>query len=366
MKAALRAHAGLVVTGVATFVVMGIGQSLYGPALPAFQRALGASEAQAGLLVSAHWVGCALGIAAMFALGDRISPRWALGIMTLGAAGVAALAGLWATLAGAVVFGIGYGMATAVFNPRVLLAFGDRGPSMLSLLNACFGLGAILSPLAFVWMGSDPRLSFGLASAMCALIWLAAGAAGGPAARTAEAARRLRLHPPILAFGVTVIGLEACLIGLGPTALIAAGETEDQAARLLSLFFILFLAARVALVFVAHLIPSFSLLTGSLAVSTLGAALAVWWWPAAGFVLIGLAAGAFFPGYYVTATRKMGDDHRVPPTIIAGGLAGGITAPLILAPVMGSFGERGFFVIVLAITATATLAAVLSLRGMNR
>ncbi len=154
---------------------------------------------------------------------------------------------------------------------------------------------------------------------MCALIWLAAGAAGGPAARTAEAARRLRLHPPILAFGVTVIGLEACLIGLGPTALIAAGETEDQ--------------ARAASVAVLHPVPggtggaglrgapdpSFSLLTGSLAVSTLGAALAVWWWPAAGFVLIGLAAGAFFPGYYVTATRKMGDDHRVPPTIIAAG-----------------------------------------------
>jgi hypothetical protein len=237
---------------------------------------------------------------------------------------------------------------------------------MLSLLNACFGVGAILSPLAFVWLGSDPSVSFGLTAGLCAMIWLGAGAAGRGTPRAQAAGRGIRLHLPILAFGVTAIGLEACLIGLGPTALIAAGETEEQAARLLSVFFILFLAARVALVFVAHLVPPFTLLAGSLALAMIGAALALGWWPAAGFVVIGLAAGAFFPGYYVTATRKMGDDHRVPPTIIAGGLAGGIAAPLLVAPVMASLGERGFFVIVLAVTAAATLAAALSLRGMNR
>lgn len=366
MQSVYRAHAGLVVAGVATFVVMGIGQSLYGPALPAFQRALGATEAQAGLLVSAHWVGCALGIAGMFAFGDRITPRHALGIMALGGAGVAAMAGLWATLAGAVVFGIGYGMSTAVFNPRVLVVFGARGPSMLSLLNACFGVGAILSPLAFVWMGSEPRLSFGLTAALCALIWLGAGAAGRAPARAEGAAKGFRLHWPILCFGAFAIGLEACLIGLGPTALIAAGETEEQAARLLSLFFVLFVASRVVLIFVAHLVAAFTLLAVALAITVAGAAVAVAWSPAAGFVLIGLAAGMYFPGYYVTAARKMGDDHRVPPTTIAAGLVGGISAPILMAPLMGGFGERGFFVLVLATTGVACLSAFAMLRGMNR
>ena len=42
---------------------------------------------------------------------------------------------MWITLVGALVFGAGYGCATAIFNPRMLQAFGPRGPAMLSLLN---------------------------------------------------------------------------------------------------------------------------------------------------------------------------------------------------------------------------------------
>ena len=114
-----------------------------------------------------------------------VTPRHALAAMALGAAGVAALAGWWATIAGAVVFGMGYGMSTAVFNPRVLRAFGTKGPSMLSLLNATFGVGAIAAPLIFVALGSDPRWSFGLTAALAAVIWLFAGPAGRAAAAPA-------------------------------------------------------------------------------------------------------------------------------------------------------------------------------------
>jgi MFS transporter, FHS family, glucose/mannose:H+ symporter len=69
-------------------------------------------------------------------------------------------------------------MSTAVFNPRVLSAFGSTGPSMLSLLNATFGVGPIVAPLVFVALGSDPRWSFGLTALATAVIWISAGAAG--------------------------------------------------------------------------------------------------------------------------------------------------------------------------------------------
>ena len=168
MKDLIRAHAGLLFAGVATFVMMGSGQSLYGPALPAFSRIFAVSEAQAGVLISAHWVGCFLGVAIMYLRGGGITPRHALAAMAAGAGGVALLAGWWATVAGAMVFGLGYGLSTAVFNPRVLKAFGTHGPSMLSLLNATFGVGAIAAPLIFVALGSDPRWSFGLTAAFAA------------------------------------------------------------------------------------------------------------------------------------------------------------------------------------------------------
>jgi len=365
VKDLIRAHAGLLIAGVATFVMMGAGQSLYGPALPAFSRIFAVSEAQAGVLVSAHWVGCFLGVAIMYLRGAGITPRHALAAMALGAAAVAALAGWWATITGAVIFGLGYGLSTAVFNPRVLRAFGRRGPSMLSLLNATFGVGAIAAPLIFVALGSDPRLSFGLTAAFAAAIWLFAGPAGREGVAQQAEVRTFRPHWGIMAFGAVAIGLEASLIGLGPTALIRAGVAEKTAAELLSAFFVVFLAARVVLIFFAHRIAPFLLYTlavGAAAACALGA---VFVSPSIFFVAMGASAGLFFPGFYVTASGKMGEDIRVPPTIIASGLVGGIGAPLVLAPMMAGMGDRGFFWIVAGVTLVLTAAAVLSLRRMK-
>lgn len=365
MKELIRANAGLLFAGVATFVMMGAGQSLYGPALPAFSRIFAVSLAEAGVLVSAHWVGCFLGVGLMYLKGAHVTPRHALAVMALGAGIMALLIGWWVTIAGAVVFGAGYGMSTAVFNPRVLRAFGTLGPSMLSMLNATFGVGAIAAPLIFVALGSDPRWSFGLTAAFAAVVWVFAGPAGRTAAAPPGETRPFRPHWVIMGFGAMAIGLEACLIGLGPSALVRAGETEARAAELLSAFFVVFLLSRVALVFFAHRIAPFLLYTLSIvatAVLALGAILVS---PALFFVAIGAPAGMFFPGFYVTASRKMGDDLRVPPTIIASGLIGGIACPLILAPVMAGMGERGFFWILAGVTLALGLAAALSMRSMR-
>lgn len=365
MKNLIRAHAGLLVAGVATFIMMGAGQSLYGPALPAFSRIFGVSLAEAGMLVSAHWVGCFLGVGLMYLRGGGITPRHALAAMALGAAGVAALAGWWATIAAVVVFGAGYGLSTAVFNPRVLRAFGTYGPSMLSMLNATFAVGAIAAPLIFVALGSDPRLSFGLTAAFAAVIWIFAAPAGRAEAAPAGAVRPFRPHWGIMGFGAVAIGMEACLIGLGPTALIRAGVEEAPAAERLSAFFLVFLVARVAVVLVAHRVEPFTLFTLAVAGAALCALGTVLVSPSVFFVAMGAPAGLFFPGFYVTASGKMGEDLRVPPTIIASGLVGGIGAPLIVAPLMEDMGERGFFVLVAGVTLALTVAAVLSWRRMR-
>ena len=80
---------------------------------------------------------------------------------------------------------------------------------------------------------------------------------------------------------------------------------------------------------------------------------------------MGASAGVFFPGYYVTASGKMGEDIRVPPTIVASGLVGAICTPLALAPLSASLGERGFFVLAAGILIAVSLAALLSLRRMK-
>lgn len=365
MKDQIRAHAGLLFAGVATFVMMGAGQALFGPALPVLSRTYTLGQGEAGLLVSLLWVGCFLGVALMYLRGAVIGPRHALMAMALGAVGMAAGLGWWVTLLAAAVFGMGYGMATAVFNPRVMRAFGRHGPSMLSLLNATFGVGAIAAPLVFVWLGSDPVWAFGAVAAVLLGIWLLAGPAGREGVAPTGPIKAFKPHWGILAFGLLAIGMEASLAGLGPSALIRAGVEEERASELLSAFFVVFLLARVALIFIAHRIQPFVLFTlavGSAAAFALGA---VFLSPSIFFVAMGASTGVFFPGFYVTASGKMGEDIRVPPTIVASGLVGAIGAPLILAPLIGVLEERGFFWVISAVLMAMTAAAILSMRQMR-
>lgn len=366
MRDLIRANLGLLLTGIAAFVLLGAGQSLFGPALPAFSRSFGVTTGQAGILVSALWVGSACGIALMYFQGARITPRHALVLVCLGAAILASMAAWSVMIIGAVVLGTGSGICAAVFNPRILRAFGSRGPSMLSLLNASFGLGAIAAPLVFIALGNDPRWSFGVLALVAAGLWLLTGGSGQVGTTEARAATvPFRPRWLILGFGAFAIGLEATLIGLGPTALIRAGKTETNAAELLSAFFLTFLFARIVLIFTAHLIPSFGLFLGAMVGICALTALATVIDPAWPFIFMGAFASLFFPGFYVTATRLMGDDLRVPPTIIAAGLVGGISFPFLIAPMLEGMGERGLFQLVAGMTLAISLAALASLRAMR-
>jgi FHS family glucose/mannose:H+ symporter-like MFS transporter len=361
----IRTHAALLVAGILSFAIMGAGQALYGPALPAFAREFGLTLGQAGWLISALWIGSATGVALMFFKGRHITPRHALASMVVGSGIIATGIGWWPTLAGSVIFGMGYGISAVVLNPRVLRAFGDKGPSMVSLLNATFAVGAILAPLGFVAIGSNPQLAFAVVAGMCALIWLVAGTKDGEAETVAAAAKPYRFRAWLLCFGVVCIGVEACLIGLGPTALIATGASEETAARALSGFFVAFLIARTVLVFTAHLIPAFTVFAFAMC-GTAACAIGAVLFPAVPFFMaMGAFAGLFFPGFFVTASRIMGDDPRVTPTIIAAGLVGGISSPVILSWLVEGMGERGFFQIVAGVTVATAVAAVLLLRRYN-
>jgi MFS transporter, FHS family, glucose/mannose:H+ symporter len=53
----------------------------------------------------------------------------------------------------------------------------------------------------------------------------------------------------------------------------------------------------------------------------------------------------------------MGDDPRVTPTIIAAGLVGGISSPVLLGGIMGQFGDHGFFWLIALIATVTAIAA---------
>lgn len=359
MRDLIKANAALLFAGVASFILMGAGQSLYGPALPAFSRAFDISITTAGFLVSAHWIGCAFGVGMMYIFAQRVTPRHVLTLMVIGAGLVAIAPNFAVTSLGAVFFGAGYGAATVVFNPRVLRAFGPRGPAMLSLLNASFGIGAIAAPLVFVALSSDTRATFLVFAALIAAVWLFARDTEAAVETTAATTTRFVPHWPILIFHAFAIGLEASMIGLGPTALIRAGLAEVRAAELLSVFFIGFLAARVALIFMAHKVAALNLATLALTGAAISGLISAAGAPGLGFVAMGFFGGMFFPCMYVAASATMAGHPRTAVAIIAAGMVGGIAAPILLSPILPLLGDVGFFWLI------AGVAGVMAILGVT-
>ena len=131
MRSFFDARSGLLLAGIATFILMGAGQAIFGPALPADERVFGLTTAEAGWLISAFWVGCVVGVTGMYVFGHTVTPRNGLAMLALGSALLASQFNWQAALLGAAAFGVGYGGLAVMFNPRVLEAFGPRGPSML-------------------------------------------------------------------------------------------------------------------------------------------------------------------------------------------------------------------------------------------
>ncbi|MBC7738335.1 MAG: hypothetical protein H7245_14205, partial [Candidatus Saccharibacteria bacterium] len=295
-----------------------------------------------------------------------VTPRAALAAMAAGAA-LLALAPNWLTiLAGGTVFGIGYGSVAALFNGRILAAFGPRGMSMMALINALYSVGAIAAPLIFVGLGSDPVVIFGIITGLTVLTIVGAGATGGTTATGAVNRSGLRLHLPILAFGAIGIGLEASLVGLSTSAMIRDGIPADMAAALLSAFFVAFLLGRIALTLLADRVPPFAIYlcgVGFTAFCALGCALfdPVWAFPP-----MGASVGLFFPGFFATATRKMGTDARVAPIVLGTCQFGVILLPLIVTQASLSMGDKGFFWLMAGIGGTMTLLALIFYRPMAR
>lgn len=366
MEGTSAARRALMASGLASFVLLGVTQAIFGPALPVYQAQFGLTTAAAGWLISAFWVGCFLGVIGMYLGAGRIGPRPGLAATAIGALTMA-LAVWWPmVLAGGLVFGAGYGALAAVFNPRILAAFGPRGPAMLSLLNAIFSLGAIATPVIFLALGGRPEATLLGTALLAAAVWLASGAVARSPVGMAQERAGFRFHWPVLIFGFLAIGMEAALVTLGPTALIRAGIGEAEAAGLLSLFYVAYLVARTAMIFVAARIGPFTVYVGAMAFAAACAIGAVFVSPAWFFPPMGVSASLFFQGFFVTGVRKMGQDARVPSVIIASGLVGAIVMPLICAQLIGQMGPRGFFWLILGWSAVVLAAAVPMMRGLNR
>lgn len=145
----------LLATGFLAFLAIGAVQALYGPAFETFQARFGIDAQTVSWIVSAHFLGSFTTIALSGLLIARFGYRRPLVAanlaLALGAFAIA-LSPTWPlTLLGALLVGLGFGVVDIGTNLLFARSFGVRGAPALNLLNALFGVGAVMGPLLILF-----------------------------------------------------------------------------------------------------------------------------------------------------------------------------------------------------------------------
>ncbi|MEU7721371.1 MFS transporter [Streptomyces tibetensis] len=367
-----------VLASCAGFVLIGALQALYGPAIPALRAEFGLSPSAAGLGLSAHFVGGVAGVLLFDRLYGRIGNRRILGssylLMAVGAAGFA-LAPDWPTaLAAALLAGLGFGGIDYGLNQLFAVGFGHRSTAMLNILNAHFGIGAILGPAVIGAVGSEHYpvvfLVFALADLPLLLCLRGVGnqAPVTPGERAVGGAVLGRSLGSVLALFVVLyvlhVGIEAGVGGWEPTHLETVGYGAGAAATATSVYWLMmtagrFLVAPLALRFSAQAIITVS--CAGMTVCLLAAAV-----PALApyaYAGVGLFIAPIFPTGLPWLNRVAPRARRAGALVIAASMAGGVAAGPALGKAIEWSGVRAVPLLLCGVSALCLSATLWLIRA---
>lgn len=338
----------LFAVGLAAFALIGAQQALYGPAFPALQARYAIGVGEVGQIVSAHFGGGLVGVLLAAPLlrpfgYRRLVPVAALGV-ALGLA-LVVLAPAWpAALASAVGAGLGFGMLVSLLNLAFARAFGVRSTQALAVLNATFGIGAVLGPvpvaLALDRGAGAAALAPGFFGLAALALLVAVGAAATrawptlPPLRVAGAARVPWGVVAVFSAALAVyVALESNTAAWAPTHL-ALELDVARAALATSAFWAAVTAGRLIIAAIpARVAPGTYVLGSGFAAA---AALALAHLPGFGlaaYALVGLAVAPVFPAMIAWLARAFPESvERVAPVVLAAGNLG----PVLGAPVVGA------------------------------
>ncbi|WP_405593645.1 MFS transporter [Streptomyces sp. NBC_01092] len=371
-----------VVASCVGFVLIGALQAFYGPAIPAFREEFGLSPSAAGLGLSAHFVGGVAGVLLFDRLYGRVDNRRILGatylLMAVGAAGFA-LAPNWpAALAMALLAGLGFGGVDYGLNQLFAVGFGHRSTAMLNILNAHFGIGAILGPALIGTVGAThyPAVFLGFALVNLPLLLCLRGVRGR-ATQPSEAATEshggqvlARSLGSVLAVFVALyvlhVGIEAGVGGWEPTHLQTVGYSAGVAATATSVYWLMmtvgrFLVAPIALRFSAQAIIAVSC-AGMTVCLLLAAVPGLAPYAYAG---VGLFIAPIFPTGLPWLQRAAPRARRSGALVIAASMVGGVVAGPALGKAIEWSGTRSV-PLLLAVVSALCLASTLWLIRTTR
>ncbi|GAA2246618.1 hypothetical protein GCM10010145_12140 [Streptomyces ruber] len=226
------------------FLVLGILTASLGASLP-YLREQFSTTRHPGSIVTFYNAGALVSTVVIGLLGRRMRVRPAIGVLLAVFAGGAAGMGLspaWSWyLSFATMAGVGYGGLTLLLNTAFARGFGDRSVVMVNRLNAVFGIGAMLGPLAAGAVGRVDIRLLALITALIALVCVPVWRAGVVLEAAADAkehengstpARHAGLGLPIvlfLAVGLCYAGTETSIGAWQSTQLVRSGWDTQTA-----------------------------------------------------------------------------------------------------------------------------------------
>ncbi|MGK5554513.1 MFS transporter [Actinomadura kijaniata] len=339
-----------VVTACAAFVLIGALQALYGPVVSAFRADFGIGLGTAGLALGAHFVGGVAGVLVHAGLSRRFPARALLAVslvvMAAGGAGVA-LAPRWPlALSAALVAGIGFGGIDYGLNDLFTRAYTRRGPAMLNILNAHFGVGAVAGPFLVAALGPHryPAIFLGFAVASLLLVpglrGIRPGDGRAPAGATAPGATAPGVTAPgvtarslaLLAAFVTVyvmnVGIEAAVGGWEPTHLETIGHSAAGAASATSVYWLMLTVGRFLVVPLTLRWSDRTIVVGSCVGAAVCLALsAVPPLAAVAYAGVGLFIAPVFPTALPWLRRAVPEAREAGAYVIAASMIGGVVVP---------------------------------------
>ncbi|MGH7764056.1 MAG: MFS transporter, partial [Candidatus Dormibacteraceae bacterium] len=356
----------------ATFLLIGMVASAYGPLLMLLANRFEVSLPIAGGVLSSHFAGALVGVLASIWAMERLQNRHlvvaALAFLALGCV-LVALAPAWPVLLGAIFFvGVGFGALDIGLNQIVAHSHGGRRAVVLTMLNGSFGLGAVLGPILVSILG---RHHFALLYAGGAVLAVALIPRGlripghMPAVSSPHTSRPPWLIPIfILAFGLYV-GTETGVGGWSTSHLEFVGLAPATAAAFTSAFWLALAIGRLLVGLVPARVPEPVIVITASVLGALALLAAAFGRPAPiAYVATGLAIAPIFPTAVVWMARRLPGDARATSWLFPGAMVGGALVPAVIGLVIARIGLGGAPV-VLSAAAFGTFVTFLVARRVS-
>lgn len=352
----------------ATFLLIGMVVSAYGPLLQILAHRFEVSLPVAGGVLSAHFAGALVGVIGSMRATERFPNRHvmvaALGFLAVGCA-LVALAPVWPVMLAAVfVLGVGFGALDIGLNQIVAHSEGARRTAVLNAVNGAFGIGAVLGPILVALFGEHHFVFLYAGGAVLAVGLMREGSripGRLPVAPKSVARRPTALVVIFVVAFALYVGTEAGVGGWSTSHLRSLGLGAASAAALTSGFWLALGLGRLLIALLPSRIPESAIVTTASALGALALLAAISGWAAPiAYVVTGLVIAPIFPTGIVWLARLLPGDSRATSWLFPGAMLGGAVIPAAIGFVIARVGLGGAPVVLSAVALGTFLAFALA------